>query len=319
MSILSDEVTKRIQQIDALINSLENRRIQMAEGSVRSKGCNLPERGNPPEGSNLPERGNQPEGSNLPENNKLSKGSDMSEGRIRVSTNKGKHRYYLITDGGNPGGMYLKRSEAELAQRLIQTEYENRVLKSLYAERSVLLKVQEIYGSEIGHFFYGPEERIWQRLNEGRKRLAVPVVKDDEKFIKEWLSEDFERKPFAEDAPEFYTGSGIRVRSKTELIIAEMLEKKEIPFYYEKPLKLDRFGSIHPDFTVLNIKKRKTMYWEHLGMMDDADYRNHALERIRRYESAGFVPGIDLIITMESSYKPVRTRTIAEIIKVLLL
>lgn len=271
MSVLSDEVLKRIRQINEKIAFLEKKR-----------------------------------------NTKL-------EGHVRVSTDKGKFRYYHVTQDNKSTGRYLKLSERELAGTLIQNDYENSVLKSLYSERKTLLKLQKIYKTRGGHFYYGPEEQIWNDLTEGRKRMSVPVIQDDESFIKEWLSEEYERKPFSGDSPEYYTGSGIRVRSKTELIIAEMLEKKGIPFYYEKPLILKGFMKIHPDFTVLNVKKRKTMYWEHMGMMDNEEYLEHALERIDRYETAGLFPGIDLIITLESSNKPVNTRLIEKKMEIYLL
>ena len=94
-----------------------------------------------------------------------------------------------------------------------------------------------------------------------------------------------------------------------------MLEKKDIPFFYEKPLILKGFGRIHPDFTVLNVTRRKTMYWEHLGMMDDAEYLEHALERISHYEAAGIFPGTELILTNETSSRPVRTKIIEKMIE----
>lgn len=82
---------------------------------------------------------------------------------------------------------------------------------------------------------------------------------------------------------------------------------------------LEGTGRIHPDFTVLNVRKRKTMFWEHMGMMDDEEYRDHALERIDRYAAAGFYPGTDLILTQESSSRPVRTKIIERMIEAYLL
>lgn len=274
MSIMSEEVTKRIQEIDKEIAFLEKKDVSQ---------------------------------------------SLSFEGHIRVSKDKGRYRYYLVTPENSPDGRYLKKPERELAGMMIQKEYEDRIRESLYKERAVLVKLQKLYQTDGSHFFYGPEERIWPTLVEGRKQLTVPMVQDDDTFVREWSSEEYERKSFAEDAPEYYTGSGIRVRSKTELIIAEMLEKKSVPFYYEKPLILKGFGKIHPDFTVLNVKKRKTMYWEHMGMMDDLEYMASALERINRYEAEGFYPGMDLILTHETSSRPIRTRTIERMIETYLM
>ena len=37
---------------------------------------------------------------------------------------------------------------------------------------------------------------------------------------------------------------------------------------------------IHPDFTVLNVRTREILYWEHLGMMDNKEYIESALAKI---------------------------------------
>ncbi|MEE3440399.1 MAG: hypothetical protein VZR07_10670, partial [Ruminococcus sp.] len=51
----------------------------------------------------------------------------------------------------------------------------------------------------------------------------------------------------------FETQRGEIVRSKSEVIIADALYYANIPYHYEKPIKVgDRV--IYPDFTVLNVK-----------------------------------------------------------------
>ena len=41
---------------------------------------------------------------------------------------------------------------------------------------------------------------------------------------------------------------------------------------------------IYPDFTVLNVRTRETIYLEHLGMMDDPQYYESAIKRIQLTE-----------------------------------
>lgn len=234
------------------------------------------------------------------------------EGYLRLSNSKGYCRYYQCRKGENTG-TYLKKSQLETAKKLAQNEYQKSVLKSLNRERQLLEKLHQFYSESIKdgeHFFAGPEELIWPNMREERKMLIDPIVPDDELYCKEWLSETYERKPFHEDAPEYYTESGIRVRSKSELIIAEKLEKAGIPFYYEKPLYIKGWGTIHPDFTVLNVRRRKTMFWEHQGMMDDEEYREYATERINQYALDGYYVGTELILTHETKNMPLRTRII---------
>lgn len=64
--------------------------------------------------------------------------------------------------------------------------------------------------------------------------------------------------------------SGDMLRSKSEVIIANMLHERGIPFRYEQPLFAGD-GTIRlPDFTLT--WAGKTYFWEHLGRLDLTDY-----------------------------------------------
>jgi exodeoxyribonuclease V alpha subunit len=63
------------------------------------------------------------------------------------------------------------------------------------------------------------------------------------------------------------------VRSKSEVIIANMLFEREIPFKYEVPLYAPDGTFYLPDFSVM--WRGEEWYWEHFGMMDDESYRHH--------------------------------------------
>ena len=69
------------------------------------------------------------------------------------------------------------------------------------------------------------------------------------------------------------TLTDIMVRSKSEVIIANMLAERDIPFQYEVPLFASDGTFYLPDFTVT--WAGETLYWEHLGRLDDDKYRNH--------------------------------------------
>ncbi len=73
-----------------------------------------------------------------------------------------------------------------------------------------------------------------------------------------------------------------------------------MPFQYEARLELFDGYSIYPDFVVLNVRKRKTIYWEHLGLISDPEYARKNYLKIQMYEKGGFEIGDNLIITMES-------------------
>ena len=158
-------------------------------------------------------------------------------------------------------------------------------------------------------------EQVYSALEEPRRTLIRSVWLPDDQYAEEWLKRDYDRKGFSEDIPEYYTNNGIRVRSKSEILIADSLERNHIPFLYECPLYIKGLGEIHPDFTVLNLKERKEYIWEHLGMMDDPDYAENALERLEKYTLDGYLPGKQLIITYETSTHPINTRLINKLIR----
>ena len=81
--------------------------------------------------------------------------------------------------------------------------------------------------------------------------------------------------------------SGLMVRSKSEVIIANMLSEREIPFKYEVPLTAPDGTFYLPDFTILWNGER--WFWEHWGLMEKEEYRNHRETKIRWYKR--FFPG----------------------------
>ena len=59
---------------------------------------------------------------------------------------------------------------------------------------------------------------------------------------------------------------------------------------------------VYPDFTIYDVRNNRLVYYEHFGMMDDSHYVNNAIRKHNEYLKHGL--GNDLIITFESSQKP---------------
>ena len=137
----------------------------------------------------------------------------------------------------------------------------------------------------------------------------------ESQFVESWGSVEYEGKGFRMDLPELYTAKGERVRSKSEVMIADLLNKEAIPYRYEYPLYLKGFDLVYPDFTVLNVKKRKEIYWEHFGMMDDSEYVEKAMKKITVYAQNGIFPGINLIVTFETRKTPLNQKMAMLVIK----
>ncbi|MBJ8444165.1 ATP-dependent DNA helicase [Acinetobacter bereziniae] len=77
---------------------------------------------------------------------------------------------------------------------------------------------------------------------------------------------------------------GEMVRSKSEVIVANILNNMKIGYFYEKSLEVN--GKVYiPDFTIYY--QGKTAYLEHLGMLGDEKYKKHWDEKRADYESVG--------------------------------
>ncbi len=84
------------------------------------------------------------------------------------------------------------------------------------------------------------------------------------------------------------TKSGIRVRSKSEVIIANILEDLGLHYEYEKPLyaKDNPRDFRLPDFTIYYMGEE--FYWEHLGMLTNPTYKEEWERKKNWYEVNGY-------------------------------
>ncbi len=123
--------------------------------------------------------------------------------------------------------------------------------------------------------------------------------------------------PFREEGKKHISADGVRVRSKSETVIAALLFSKGIKYRYEEPLKLktpDGILKVHPDFTVYDKRKNQTIYWEHLGMINDDHYMDQWEKKRRLYRNNGIKEGKNLIITYDDEAGGLDTHLINNII-----
>lgn len=91
---------------------------------------------------------------------------------------------------------------------------------------------------------------------------------------------------FMESGLIHHTRKGIHVRSKSEVIIADLLYSKGIDFVYERELVLGDVSRL-PDFTIEDFDTGETYYWEHLGMLNNSSYKRKWEEKKAWYASNG--------------------------------
>lgn len=93
------------------------------------------------------------------------------------------------------------------------------------------------------------------------------------------------------------TESGIWVRSKSEVIIANILHRSNIGFQYEEKLFYNDKQWKEPDFTIRH--SGSTWYWEHLGLLGNEQYNERWQEKKKIYQELGIFDKV--LITKESA------------------
>ncbi|MDO4488068.1 MAG: hypothetical protein Q4B67_03130 [Eubacteriales bacterium] len=230
-------------------------------------------------------------------------------GDIHIVKSEKRIQYYLRTDKKDKTGTYISNRDKKKIAVLLQKKYDLKTLKQINAEiknietflkkRNMNKQLQDIYSA----------------CPQQVKNIIMPIDISDDDFLNDWISRPYEAKGIDENMPVFLTDKGDRVRSKSELNIANILYKMNIPYKYECPLRLSMGLIIHPDFTLLDIKKRREVYWEHRGMMDDRGYLRHTVQRLKDYRKEGIIFGDNLIITEETGTIPLGTDEIMNVIR----
>lgn len=95
----------------------------------------------------------------------------------------------------------------------------------------------------------------------------------------------------------YSTVKGDSVRSKSEVIIANLLAQNGISYEYEKKLEYEKGKWIEPDFTI-TLPDGRELYWEHLGMLGVESYDKRWLEKQDIYDN--YFSG-KLIVTYEGA------------------
>lgn len=197
----------------------------------------------------------------------------------------------------------------KLIENLAQKDYAEKLLKQLKRDRE---KVQKF----INEYSLNSMEKVYEELAPKRKKLVKPYILPDEEFVNQWMQTSYNKKEImVEVGSEIVTEKGEVVRSKSEKILADKLNLMNIPYHYEQPLFLNGYGTIHPDFTVLNKSTRKEYYWEHFGLMDNPEYCEKAIKKIETMQKNGIYIGEKLIVTFETQSHPLNMKIVENTIK----
>lgn len=240
---------------------------------------------------------------------------NLPEGRLRITHKQaGNHavQYYHCRNKAERNGVYLAQSELAIANDLAKKGY------LLKLKNKVMIQL-EFLKKSLPDLTDKPFQQVFKNLSSDRKLLITPLIPDDETFIRQWQNIEYEGLPFEPGTAVINTERGERVRSKSEKILADKFYKMGIPYHYEMPIHIPRYGDRYPDFTLLNKRNRKTIYWEHYGKMDDEKYVNQNIKKMNVYTKAGIIPGKNLIMTFETVQQPLDIKAMERLINEFLL
>lgn len=256
--------------------------------------------------------------------------------RLILKTYRGKARPYLVDSDGKC--TYLGESQKALIAQYAQKRYNKEVRKTAEREVEQLDRCLKILKADI--------DAVYDDLPEILKEYVTPNPLSDESYARQWQEGNIvvkkKRIHSKDDYHKYRTIRGDYVGSKSEVIIADRLFSKGIPYHYEVAFipeavvdtsmpVFDAYGRLigyespyfdprdrdvlHPDFYVLNKRTRKAYFWEHLGKMDNPKYCTDNLNRLIRAIDSGYSIGQDILITHEDSTHPLKLESIDELIE----
>ncbi len=229
-------------------------------------------------------------------------------GRLRVLAVGKKKSYYLIPENKESREKYISKKNSQLITLLAQKSYNRQFIKVAEKELALL-------ENALSKLHQVNADMVYQTLSSTRQSLVTPYIKTKEMIVQEWSDAPCKTNNYMEENKRYDTKRGERVRSKSEAILADMFLELGIPYRYEQEIHL-RDGRVrYPDFTLFKVDEQKEIYLEHLGLLDNEEYRSSNLRKIDEYRDSGIYLGINLLITYETEDSPLDIRGIRKMLK----
>ncbi len=229
---------------------------------------------------------------------------NTEKGSLRVTTSHGYPQYYFKEEGSKTE-RYISTAEKDKIKSLVQCEYDKKVHDEIVSLEKRLRRFLSSY--DISKL-----DKTYDKLCKGRKSFVVPIKPTQSMKVKDWYEQNKGMQNTFEIKNPFLTIKGETVRSKSEKIIADYFYNMDIPYVYEPKYTLVNGRTLYPDFALYNYRDNSTVYWEHMGLVDDTDYLSKNIKKIMLYEKNGLVLGQNLMISYESSDSPLDMNIIKE-------
>ena len=140
-------------------------------------------------------------------------------------------------------------------------------------------------------------------------QLIIPFLLKEYSQIIDWYIGDYPHNNEFPEHLQYGVKLGFKVRSKSEVTIADWLYEGGILFHYEEQLLLSGDAS-YPDFFV-PITFVEKYAWEHFGAMDKEKYFHRTRGKVLGYMDHQWFPGINMITTYETKNHPLSEELVA--------
>ena len=201
----------------------------------------------------------------------------LPDGKLYIIVKCGRRKYYMKDDKGE----HSLRKTNPLIKQLARKA----VVETELAERKLIGDAVNTALTELKNKM----DRVCRRSGS----LTMRRIKDDTIHTHTRQSEN----PYKRDHLRYVTKGGIKVRSKSERTIGNLLEEYGILYRYEPELIING-NTVYPDF-VIYPGDGSIIVWEHLVLMDDARYNMQAWSKSEEYRKAGYRFHTNLIFTYE--------------------
>lgn len=237
----------------------------------------------------------------------------LPEGHLVFSMQNGLKRYIQripATGNRKRERRYGVKRKPEILSGLVRKEYIQDALPALEKDIRLIEKAARYYVPS-------DENSIMAQFVEAQPELAYGIYKPsvDEN---EWKMRFDRIENYHDENLTQVASDGKRMRSKNEVYIASRLDHYGITYRSDCPTGIPDLSCV-PDFTILRKRDGKIIYWEHLGMMDDLEYRKDNKRKLEQYEEFNIVPWDNLILTYDTPGGGLRADYIEAMIKTWLL
>ena len=243
-------------------------------------------------------------------NKQLARHNNTPGIHIQTSVTNGREQFYCF-DSVTHTRKYIKAGEIIKYASIIQQDYDHQINNKLQKMQKKLSRIardiKEVDLTEI--------TGVYEKQAKAKKSYITPIIESNESFIARWYEEHKGAQNTFPIEGNIYTERGEHVRSKSEKILADLFYKYDIPYVYEPKIKMNNGHMVCPDFALLNKETRQTIYWEHLGLINQDEYAVRNLEKLHEYEESSLILGENLLISIESTKKGLNTKLVEMQIK----